>query len=288
LGAEFTFQDSDLFRHGDNLVISGAFTGHIADRRVSEIPDDATGKGTHVLGRIAYKLWSDRVSSVQIGGSFARILTVGGAEPGLAGGVSLEDRPEIRIVGDPLVSTRSLPAKGGALWGLEAAANFGSLYFGGELYRFGLDRDTECSGCIDAADPDFSGWYVEGSWILSGEAKVYQPSAMNNGMATFTNPRVARPFPLDGWGAWEIAARYSDLDLNWSPGTADAPCGGASAGCVRGGDQQIWTFGLNWYLSDSVRLLFDVLFVDVDKLDSSGIQIGQAFSVVGTRLQFTN
>jgi phosphate-selective porin OprO/OprP len=107
-------------------------------------------------------------------------------------------------------------------------------------------------------------------------------------MATFANPHVRAPFALDGsgWGAWEIAARYSNLDLDWQAGALGATC--PAAGCVRGGEQQIVTIGLNWYLSDNFRFLFDYMFIHVDKLSSLGAQIGQDVSVIGTRFQFTN
>jgi phosphate-selective porin OprO/OprP len=291
LGAEVTLQQTGFLRSGDNLVVSGAFTGHVASRRPSEIPDDATGKGTYILGRVAYRLWSDGLSNIQVGGSMSRILTVGGAAaPGGARTLTLEDQPEIRVDGNSLISTSPLPAKGGALWGLEAAANFRNVYLAGEFYAFDIDRDTDCAGCVAAGDPKFSGWHVEGSWTLTGEAKLYQPNATNNGMATYANPRVTRPFALNGqsWGVWEVAARYSILDLNWQPGAAGTMCAGALAGCVRGGEQRIWTIGFNWYLSDNLRVLFDYMFVDVGKLDVSGVQAGQSLRVVGTRFQFTN
>jgi hypothetical protein len=41
-------------------------------------------------------------------------------------------------------------------------------------------------------------------------------------------------------------------------------------------------------LNDNFRLMLDWMFVDVDKLNGSGAQIGQSFRVIGTRLQFTN
>jgi phosphate-selective porin OprO/OprP len=240
-----------------------------------------------VLGRIAYRLWSEGASNVQIGGSLARKLSVGHElASGAAHTVTLEDRPEIRVDGNRLVSTGPLPAKGGTAWGLEASANLANLYFAGELYEFGIERDTACVGCAPGADPSFSGWYAEGSWILTGEAKTYQPNATNNGMATYANPRVAAPFARGGWGAWELAARYSTLDLNWRAGAAGTTC--APAACIRGGEQKIWSIGLNWYLNDNFRLMLDWMFVDVDKLNGSGAQIGQSFRVIGTRLQFTN
>ena len=289
LGAELTFQQTDLLRSGDNLVVSSAFTGHIASRRDWEISDDANSGGTHILGRIAYRLWSDGISNFQIGGDVSRILTVGGSAGSTgAHSLSLQDQPEIQVDGNALVDTGLLPARGGALWGIEATGNLRNVYFAAEYYEFGIERDTACSGCVIADDPEFSGWYVEGSWMLTGETKTYQANALNNGMATFANPHVRRPFTFDGrgWGAWEVAARYSDLDLDWRPGALGTPC--PVAGCVRGGAQSIFALGLNWYLSNNFRVLFDYMFIHLDKLSASGAQIGQDVNVVGTRFQFTN
>ena len=195
---------------------------------------------------------------------------------------------EIRIDGNALVDTGPLPAKGAGLWGIEAAANLRNFYVAAEYYEFNIQRDTSCAGCVVAADPEFSGFYVEGSWMLTGEAKTYQANAMNNNMATYANPHVTTPFDLNGggWGAWEIAARYSDLDLDWHSGEVGAAC--PVVGCVRGGEQKVIALGLNWYLSDNFRFLFDYMFVQVDKLSSTGAQIGQDVRVVGTRFQFTN
>lgn len=288
LGAELTLQDADLLRPGDNLVLSAAYTGHVS-ARTSDNPDDATVDGTHVLGRVAYRLWSDGLSNVQIGASGSRILGMGdGAGEGAARTLMLQDRPEIRVDGNSLVATAPLPARGGGLWGIEAAGNWRNMYLAAEYYEFGIERDTACSGCVIAGDPEFSGWYIEGSWMLTGETKTYQANALNNGMATFANPQVRTPFALDGggWGAWEIAARYSDLDLDWEPGAPGTTC--PVAGCVRGGEQKIFSVGLNWYLSDNLRVLFDYMLIQVDKLSAAGAQIGQDVTVVGTRFQLTN
>jgi len=289
LGAEVTFQQTDLLRAGDNLMVSAAYTGHVASRRASEISEDANGGGTHILGRIAYRLWSDGLSNLQIGANLSRVLTVGGpAGAGGARSLSLQDQPEIRIDGSALVDTGLLPAKGGGLWGIETAANLRNFYVAAEYYRFGIDRDTTCAVCVVADDPVFSGWYVETSWILTGEAKIYQPNSLNNNMAAYANPNVSKPFAFDGsgWGAWEIAARYSDLDLDWKSGALGAPC--PVVGCVRGGEQRVIALGVNWYLSDNFRLLLDYMFIQVDKLGTTGAQIGQDVRVVGTRIQFTN
>ena len=291
LGIELTFQQLGILRSGDNLVVSGAFTGQNPSSDNTVFPANATYEGTHILGRIAYRLWSDGVTSLQIGGSASRILTVAAsAAGGGARTITLQDQPEIRVDGDRLVSTGGIPANGGSLWGFESVANIRNFYIASEYYKFGIVRDTRCAGCIIAGDPEFSGWYVQASWILTGETKVYQAYATNNDMASFANPRVIQPLSLDrqNWGAWEIAARFSDLDLNWHQGTLGTTCIGAAAGCIRGGEQKIWTFGLNWYLSNNIRMMLDYMLIDVNKLNGAGQQVGQEFNAVGTRLQFTN
>ena len=269
LGAELTFQQGSIFRPGDNLVISGAFTGHNGSGRNGHLAADRSHEGNEVLGRIAYRLWSDESSSLQLGASASRLLKVAENKdtPGLRA-VTLQDFPELRVDGN----------------------NLGSVYFQGEYYRFTIDRDLGCAGCVAAPNPAFFGWYVQASWILTGETKEYQAFAMNNNFAVFANPRLRAPVSpgANQWGAWEIAARYSDLDLNWREGLPGMACAGAFAGCVRGGEEKIVTLGLNWYVSNNVRLMFDYLIVDVDRLNASGQQIGQTFNAFATRLQLTN
>ena len=71
---------------------------------------------------------------------------------------------------------------------------------------------------------------------------------------------------------------------------AQAPIGG-----IRGGEEKIWTFGLNWYFNNNVLMRFNYLIVDVNKLGfvtSGGAttlqQIGQNFNAFGLRLQYSN
>jgi phosphate-selective porin OprO/OprP len=54
-----------------------------------------------------------------------------------------------------------------------------------------------------------------------------------------------------GWGAWELAARYSDIDLNFRPFTA------AGVGGIPGGKQDVLTLGLNWYPNTVIKFQFD-------------------------------
>jgi phosphate-selective porin OprO/OprP len=141
-------------------------------------------------------------------------------------------------------------------------------------------------------DPRFSGWHVQGAWTITGEPRRYAMAA-----AGFDVPRPARPFdPKAGhWGAWEIAARYSDLDLNYRAG---APGAAQTAEAIRGGEQKIFTLGLNWYPNAVVRFQADFQDVSVDRLSPggtafgagaappAGAQVGQDFQVYSIRSQY--
>jgi Phosphate-selective porin O and P len=57
----------------------------------------------------------------------------------------------------------------------------------------------------------FNGGYVEVGWVMTGEPIPYYVAR-----AAWAGPKVDHPFSLadGGIGAWELAARYSTVDLN--------------------------------------------------------------------------
>jgi len=103
-----------------------------------------------------------------------------------------------------------------------------------------------------------------------------------------------------GFGALEFAARYSRTDLNFEEGLAGTAAG---ANAVRGGDQQVWSFGVNWYPNPNIKVMLDYQLIDVSRLNPAGptnalpfgpvpntppigVQIGQDLDVVELRTQF--
>ena len=291
-GIEVNFQRQGVFQPSDNVTFSVGYTGQTTQNNASIPTNHGTDEGTQVIGRGTYRLWSDGTSNIQIGANAAEITSLSGASfPGGQRNLQFRDRPETRVglEGQRLVDTGAIPARGGWLWGLEAGANWENLYLAGEYYRFGVDRDTrlrpDCPACIAAPDPEFSGWYLEGSWVITGEAKSYSAANMANNYAVWGNPQVVKPFSFDGnsWGAWEAAVRYSSLDLDWHPGQRFLP---APVGGIRGGQEKIWTFGLNWYLNNNIRMMFNYLTINVDRLDSTGLPQGQNLNAADGRLQF--
>jgi phosphate-selective porin OprO/OprP len=126
--------------------------------------------------------------------------------------VQLRERPELRVDGSRLVDTGQINASHVNSGGLELAAQKQQFLIQGEYERIGIERRASA-----LANPHFSGWYVEGGWVLTGERRKYNASSF-----AFDAPTVDHPldFANGTWGAFELAARYSVLDLNYREGLA--------------------------------------------------------------------
>lgn len=112
--------------------------------------------------------------------------------------------------------------------GLEANALYGPFTIGGEYTRTWLDRNE------GNEDFEFDGWYTEASWTLTGESRIYK-----KGKFYHVKPNQNFSFKHGGLGAWELAARYAEVDLN------DADFGQMSN----------LTIALNWYVNENIRFM---------------------------------
>ena len=105
-----------------------------------------------------------------------------------------------------------------------------------------------------AQDPYIDGWSAQVSYFLTGEHRQYSKSS-----GTFSRVKPKKNFREDdGWGAWDLAARYSNLDFRHSvlPDSA------------RRLDNV--TLGLNWYLTPNVKLMWNYIHSEVDGRDTDG------------------
>jgi phosphate-selective porin OprO/OprP len=95
--------------------------------------------------------------------------------------------------------------------------------------------------------------------------------------------------------------RYSNTDLNFDEGL---PGTEAPLGSVRGGEQEIFAAGINWYLNSNLKLMLNYLHIDVDRLNPAGLEnaapfgpppatppigvnVGQTLDVYALRSQFS-
>ncbi|KQY95204.1 hypothetical protein ASD21_07505 [Caulobacter sp. Root1455] len=277
---------------GERWYAAGSITG----RTVGVVNSQATGaaqpydSALAYVGRAAFLPLKDKDRLVHLGvhGSYvARTADTGGPDTAAGAvryGVTLQERPELRVDGTRLISTGAIDADHVSTGGVEAAGQYKTLMIQAEYERIGIERRNPAAG---VSDPHFDGWYVEGSWMLTGEKRRYNPNTF-----AFDAPSITHPFsPLTGaWGAFELAGRYSTVDLNYQPGAlGTAP--GASA--VRGGEQTVVSGGVNWYLNSIVRFMLDYQDVKIDRLSPSatayatpvGAQIGQRYQVISLRSQ---
>jgi phosphate-selective porin OprO/OprP len=203
------------------------------------------------------------------------------------------DRPEIRVDSVRLIDTGSIDADHASVYGLEFGANWKSLYLQGEHFWYDVERRASAN----LPDPEFKGYYLQGSWILTGESRRY-----NAATGSFQNPRPMVPFSSNGgFGAWELAARYSRMNLNFEEGLVGTA---AVPGSVRGGDQSVVTLGVNWFPNPNVKIMMNYMLIDVDRLNPAGpgntqpfgpapntpplgVEIGQDLDVFALRTQFS-
>jgi phosphate-selective porin OprO/OprP len=167
--------------------------------------------------------------------------------------------------------------------GGELAGNRKSFYLPGEYCIVNVNREqtTAAFSATNRNDENnFSGGYVQASWIVTGETRRYNVES-----ASYGAPRPAQPFSFSsgGWGALELKARYSFISLNDGEG---APGTALANGAVRGGEERIVGAGFNWYPNNNVRFMVDFLNVHVDRLNAAGLQIGKTYNVLGIRTQF--
>ena len=231
----------------------------------SYLTSDTFGKGQlegqeAYVGRVAVAPVQDSDSNfnVHLGGNLGYVFHPEGVNPNFCTttapacyNVNFSDRPELREWNVNWISSGNVNAKNAYSTGIEGAVSYGPFLLEGENFWYGINRRDPSAG---QSDPIFSGWYIEGSWVFTGEARTY-----NMASAAFQRPVPANDFdPAAGaWGAWELATRYSDTDLDYHVNSL------VSADQVRGGDQQIWSAGLNFYPTYNLKFMFDYQNVDI-------------------------
>jgi phosphate-selective porin OprO/OprP len=259
-----------VFASGQHWYGSAVWTGKTVGAPSTAEFDQQSG---YIL-RAAFNPLHGQDYDVHLGGSVQGILSAADttAGPVRTRTIRLRERPEVRVDGNRLVDTGALNAGGETSYGLEAGASYKNFYAAGEWFKIDVNRSP-------TFNPSFSGWYAQGAYTLTGERHVWSPA--NGG---FRGVKPDHPFggKEGGLGAWEIAARYSVLDLNDHDGVAGAA---TPAGGVRGGEQKITTVGLNWYPNSVLRFLLDYQWAKVDRLNAAGADIGEDVNVVSFRSQ---
>jgi phosphate-selective porin OprO/OprP len=137
--------------------------------------------------------------------------------------------------------------------GVEGAWVYGPLSVQAEYFNVWVPRSRIGTAYLNGA-------YVYVSYFLTGEHRPYdRKKGVFDRVRPFTNFFRVRASDgvQTGWGAWEVAYRYSCIDL------VDLGAG------VNGGIADDHTLGLNWYLNPYTRLMFN--YVLAKSTDRYGI-----------------
>ena len=134
-------------------------------------------------------------------------------------------RPEVSGRNTPyILNTGAFNAKSYVVYSTEAAWVSGPFTLQAEYGQANVRRNPLLG------NPKFKGWYVQASYILTGESRAYN----------FPTGTLGRVVPKSPCGAWEVAVRRSYANLNSHE--------------IHGGIGYNTGIALGWYAEDSVRI----------------------------------
>jgi phosphate-selective porin OprO and OprP len=159
--------------------------------------------------------------------------------------VSLNETPESDVTNRELVDTGDIVSvESTASFGAEAAGVFGPFSIQGEYIVMDLNREDGFK------DVEFDGGYIFASWFLTGEHRNYKRKK-----GAFGSVKPKAGLGEGGVGAWELAVRYSTIDLDDHALNVGIIDNG-------GGKEDNITLGINWYLNPAARFMFNYITVD--------------------------
>lgn len=219
---------------GANWSLSGGVFG---ERPEDDVASEGN-EGFDLTGRATWAPWWDNGRVLHLGAAVRRLNPKDSTN-----GLRFASRPETNITDLQLVDTGVLAGTDNILsYGLELAGEWGPWSLQGEYIGTRVDRKS-------LADVDLGGWYVLASWFITGESRPYKASE-----GVFDRVTPTRSVGQGGGGAWELALRLSDLDLN--------------DGALTGGRERNLTAGVNWHLTPNVKLQAN--YIRVLELDRPG------------------
>ena len=192
-----------------------------------------------------------------------------GVVPGLTANAvrpRFRTRPESHLSLNRFVNTGFIPAHNVDQINLELATIMGPFHAQAEYTHAFV-------AASNVPDVDYYGIYFQAGFFLTGESRGYSKK-----WGTFARTKPNQNFdPANGgWGAFEVAMRFSKVELNHFP--------------IYGGKERNWTVGLNWYLFPNARIMFNYVRGKVEVPGAGvGLLAGNGsgdLNIVQTRMMF--
>ncbi|MFT8597418.1 MAG: porin [Acetobacter orientalis] len=240
--------------------------------------DSQTGATLRVAGRpVATKDWDVHLGASAIS-SFRQACNSASATNSAATSctrtTSFGQRPEFDIGEANLAATGTI-SNASQVWaaGPELGVRWNRLLLKSEYYHVGVQRHGP-----QIKSAGFQGWYGSAAYTLFGTPRLYSEKS-----GAFTAPGVTEKEEFDPatnhWGALEVVGHYSVIDLNSRLNDAIA------ANVVRGGQQTVWTGGLNWYPNRHFRVMLDYSHFIVSRSMQATNTAGRTGNSVAVRVQ---
>jgi len=228
-----------LADHTESRRVTWAF-GYFTDGQEPDV-GDASASIARLTGRVtwlAVQPEADDDLLLHLGASASYVLSSRDR-------IRYNSRPESFLYPD-IVDTGDLETNNAFPFGLELATRRGPVTIQAEYLASVVDAGDLGSAYLEGA-------YVSAGWFVTGEHRAYDRSVGQIGGLV---PALDFDPWQRHWGAWELAARVSWLDL--------------SDGQIRGGQLKLFMGGINWYWNRYVRFMFNAGYARVNEGTNDG------------------
>lgn len=237
-----------------NSFANKRITAHAGVFKTTDNGGKGTGDGRNAItGRVTGLPWhdKDRNAFFHVGGAYSYRSVKNEGEWAV--------RPSSHLAGK-MIQTGDLMIDKINAMGLEGAFVYGPFSAQGEYKTLTLDASMY-------DDPSFGGFYAYGSFFITGESRAYKTS---RGVFDRVKPKKDFLGEEKGPGAWEVALRYTSVDLNDKE--------------IYGGELSDITAGVNWHLNPNTRVMFNYVYSKAENVGEEKADNG-AVNIFETRFQ---
>ena len=145
-------------------------------------------------------------------------------------------------------------------WGVETALSYGPVKFQSEYIRTSLDGIKTGAPNAGAYDKDINAWYASLAWMLTGESYA---DSYKSGVFGRIKPK-SNFDNKDGWGAFELALRYSKFDASDFSNMLSGAAASRNSCTVCTAEADAWTAGAKWIMNPNARVMLNYIHTNFD------------------------